>query len=137
MKSQASDFLQGGGIVGVNLWGLAGVGEGGFQVADAQRADVEIGVPVEGNVLDGEVQIVGALNGGENQGAVFDAAAHGPGLVETPAEGHDAVAADAAEGGTQSGDTANGGRRDDRASGFGSDGETDQAGGGGGSWSGG
>jgi hypothetical protein len=89
-------------------WGGVRV-EAGFEVADAEGFPVEVGVPVEGGVADGEVLAVGAVDGLEDGGAVFDGAADGAEFIHGPAEGHGAGAGNEAEGGAEAGDSAAGG----------------------------
>ncbi len=84
----------------------------------------------------GDVFVVGAGDGVEDEHGVFDAAGHGAEFVEGPAEGHGSGAGDAAEGGAKAGDAAAHGGADDAASGFAADGEGDEAGGGGGAGAG-
>ena len=71
-----------------------------------QGFPVEVGVPVEGGVADGEVVAIGTVDGLEDGGAVFDGAADGAELVHGPAEGHGAGAGNEAEGGAEAGDAA-------------------------------
>ena len=76
----------------------------------------------------GGIAAIGTVDGAEDEGAIFDRPAHGSDFVHAPAQGHCAVATDAAEGRTQAGDAAAIGGRDDGAHGFGADSECDQAG---------
>src|SRR5262249_52764053 len=93
----------------------------------AKLADVERGVPVEWDIVQREVLVVGTLNRVQDERAVFDAAAHRTDLVQAPGEGHEAVAADAAIGWAQSCHAANSGWLHDRAARLGADGEADKA----------
>lgn len=61
--TEGSQLLQRRGIVGIRTRGLLRVAERGLQVTDSQFADVQGRVPIERYVLDGEIAIVGALNG--------------------------------------------------------------------------
>ena len=79
---------------------------------------------------DGEVEVVGAGDGVEDQRVVLDGAGHRANLVERVARRHDAVAADPSEGGTEPHDPATDRRRQDRTAGIGADGEADETGGG-------
>ena len=115
---------------------LVGV-EAGFEIADAERVPVEVGVPVEGGVADGEVLAVGAVDGLKDGGAVFDGAADGAEFIHGPAEGHGAGAGNETEGGAEAGDAAARGGRGDGAEGFRAYRECYAAGGGGGGGSGG
>ena len=123
-------FLLGGFIGGRGFFrrrGRVGV-EAGLEVADLQGFPVEVGVPVEGGVADGEVVAIGTVDGLEDGGAVFDGAADGAELVHGPAKGHGSGAGNEAEGGAETGDAATRRWGGDGAQGFGADGEGDASG---------
>lgn len=86
-----------------------------------------MGVPVEGDVGDAHVAVVGTGDGVHDEGAVFGIAAEGAKAVLRPGERHDAVAADAAEGRAQGGGSAARGGMQDGAAGLGADGEGAEA----------
>src|ERR1051326_8631578 len=108
---------------------LPRVCKGRFQITHAQLPDVDPGVPIERNILDGEIQVVRSLDRGQHKSAVFDAAAHGTDFIETPTQRHGAVAADAPERGPQSRYPADTRGLHDRSQGFRADGETNESGG--------
>ena len=125
------DALQRLALLAMMGAGLAGISrfEGISHVADAQAMRIKRRIPGEGRGRERHVAAIGAVDGAEDQRAIFDRARHRPDLVHAPAEGHGAVAADAAEGGAQAADAAAGAGRDDGTHGLGADGEADQAGG--------
>ena len=98
------------------------------QVADAQLAHVEIGVPVERQIDHAQILFVGPGDRVKDQRAVLDRPAQRPDPILGPRQRHRAVAADAAERGTQPGDAADRGRRENRSARFGADAEGDAAG---------
>ena len=58
----------------------------------------------------GGVALIKTAHGREHQGAVFSAARHGPGLIQTGRKGHHAIARANAVGGFDAGDAAKAGR---------------------------
>ena len=100
------------------------------QIADAQLADVEIGVPVERQIDHAQILFVGPRDRVEDERAVLDRPAQRPEPILRPRQRHRAVAADAAEGRPQAGHAADRRRAQNRAAGFGADAERDATGGG-------
>src|SRR5262249_27240678 len=99
--------------------------ERALEVADAELANVDRRIPVERNVVQRQILVVGTLNRVEHERTVFDAAAHGADFVEAPGEGHETGAAYAAVRGAQTGDAADSRGLNDRPAGFGADGKAD------------
>ncbi len=99
------------------------------EVADAQAFDGSGGVEVEVARDAGDVLIVRAGDGVEDEHGVLDGTGHGAEFVEGPAEGHGSGAGNAAKRGAKAGDAAAHGGRDDGAVGFAADGEGYEPGG--------
>ena len=119
-------FEVGQRLVVQGLVGALEAVEGGLQDADFHGVQRAVRLPVEGVGGDGAVEAVGPVNGVQHQGAVLDTAADGADLVHGPTQGHGAVPADAAVGGTQSDRAALRARRNDGAERLGAERETDQ-----------
>jgi hypothetical protein len=101
-------------------------------VRRSERLPFQVSVVIKRNVVERLVDVVGAVDGVEDDGAVLGGTGDGTEFVHGPTQRHGAGAADASISRAEPGDAAAFAGRNDGAVGFGAEGEGDEPGGGGG-----
>src|SRR5205807_10596389 len=95
------------------LFGFGLPFELGFQIATAQLAPIEVGIPAEGGVANHPIVTVGAVNGVHHQWTILHRAADGTEFIHAPRKSHGSGSRNKSESRTQTGGAAASTRRRD------------------------
>ena len=101
-----AEFTQNGQGLDIVVFALVVLLERRDEITDAQLREFDGRRPGEWPGDSTAVETIGPVDGGKDQRAIGDAAAHRADLIHAPTQGHGPVAADAAKGRTQRRDPA-------------------------------